>query len=101
MTRAIATPLGAGFRKGFGVAFSTGVAHRLENGSLIQELTALHVEIGHVRGAGAPSISTQIAALRRLLQGHAPEPELAAAGMRAVEVRYVLFNAIYVILTSK
>lgn len=85
VTRAIATPLGAGFRKGFGVAFSTGVAHRLENGSIIQDLTALHVGIGHVGGSGAPSISTQIAALRRLLQGHAPEPELAVAGARTAE----------------
>ncbi|VDB95544.1 unnamed protein product [Peniophora sp. CBMAI 1063] len=85
VTRAIATPLGANFRKGFGVAFSTGVAHRLENSSIIQDITALHVEINHVRGNGAPSISTQIAALRRLLQGHAPEPELAAAGLQVVQ----------------
>ena len=85
VTRAIATPLGANFRKGFGVAFSTAVAHRLENSSIIQDVTALHVEIGHVRGTGSPSVSTQIAALRRLLQGYAPEPEPTTAGTRAAE----------------
>ena len=45
--------------------FSTGAAHKLAHGAIIQEVTALHVSVGHF--APRPSISTQIAALRSLL----------------------------------
>jgi hypothetical protein len=39
--------------------------HKLADGAVIQEVTALHVSVGHF--ASRPSISTQIAALRSLL----------------------------------
>jgi hypothetical protein len=47
------------------VSFSTGAAHKLADGAVIQEVTALHVSVGHF--GIRPSISTQIAALRDLL----------------------------------
>lgn len=65
VTKAITAPVTAGFISGLGVSFSTGAAHRLEEGAVIQEVTALHVSIRY--SGGTPSISTQIAALRRLL----------------------------------
>lgn len=54
------------FYSGLGTFFSTGAAHKLEKGAVLQEVTALHVAVRHF---GTPSISTQIAALRRLLLG--------------------------------
>lgn len=47
--------------------FSTGALHSLEKGAIIQTDAALHVSIFH---GGVPSVSTQIATLRRLLKGH-------------------------------
>lgn len=49
---------------GLGTYFSLGVVHRLQRGAVIQDVTALHITIRHF---GTPSVSTQIAALRRLL----------------------------------
>lgn len=46
--------------------FSTRAFHRLDEGAIIQDITAVHVAVRHF---GKPSVSTQIAALRRLLQG--------------------------------
>ena len=40
--------------------------HKLERGAVIHEVTGVHVSIKHF---GEPSVSTQIAALRRLLLG--------------------------------
>jgi hypothetical protein len=48
-------------------SFSTGAAHKLADGAVIQEITALHVSVGHFSLTGRPSVSTQIAALRNLL----------------------------------
>ena len=62
--------MSAGFLKGLGVSFSLGAPHKLAPGALVQSVTAIHVEIAHV---GAPSVSTQIAALRKLLLGLVPE----------------------------
>lgn len=45
-------------------AFSTGAAHALQEGAVIQDIAALHVNIGH---STSVSVSTQIAALRHLL----------------------------------
>ena len=55
-----------GFLAGLNAAFSTGAGHKLEDGALLQEAGAVHVAIHRV---GSPSVSTQIAALRRLLLG--------------------------------
>ncbi|KZT28937.1 carbohydrate esterase family 9 protein [Neolentinus lepideus HHB14362 ss-1] len=65
VTKAVTAPINLGFISGLGVSFSTGAAHRLEEGAVIQEVTALHVSIGHT--GATPSVSTQVAALRHLL----------------------------------
>ncbi|KZV63157.1 carbohydrate esterase family 9 protein [Peniophora sp. CONT] len=70
VTRAVVAPMSAGFLKGLGVSFSLGAPHKLAPGALVQSVTALHVQIAHV---GAPSVSTQIAALRKYLLGLVPE----------------------------
>ncbi|OSC98900.1 carbohydrate esterase family 9 protein [Trametes coccinea BRFM310] len=66
VTTAITPPRSNGFLAGLSAAFSTGGRHKLEEGALLQEVGALHVAIHPV---GTPSVSTQIAALRRLLLG--------------------------------
>ena len=65
VTRAVVAPVHYGFFGGLGTSFSTGALHKLADGAVIQEVTALHFSIGHF--ASRPSISTQIVALRRLL----------------------------------
>jgi len=66
VTSGITAPTHKNFYSGLGVSFSTGAAHRLEAGAIIQEVTGLHVSVRHF---SKPSVSTQIAALRRLLLG--------------------------------
>ncbi|KAI0030405.1 carbohydrate esterase family 9 protein [Vararia minispora EC-137] len=68
VTKAITAPLHSGFFAGLGTAFSTGAAHKLAPGAVLQEMTGLHVTVAHL-GPGTPSISTQVAALRALLLG--------------------------------
>jgi hypothetical protein len=58
--------------------------HKLEDGAIIQEVTGLHVSVRHF--GRTPSVSTQIAALRRLLL----EPSEGLTGewfKKVVEVR--------------
>jgi hypothetical protein len=50
-----------------GTYFSLGAKHKLEKEAVLHDVTAVHVAVLH-RGSG-PSVSTQIAALRRLLLG--------------------------------
>ncbi|KAF7428612.1 hypothetical protein PC9H_007839 [Pleurotus ostreatus] len=69
VTSAVVSPLSSGFLSGLGVAFSVGASHALESGAIQKPITALHVAITH---ASSVSVSTQIAALRRLLLGKAP-----------------------------
>jgi len=64
VTTAISAPVTYSFLAGLGVAFSTGARHKLEGGALVRPVTALHVHIGPGQ---EPSVSTQIATLRRLL----------------------------------
>ncbi|KAI0361764.1 carbohydrate esterase family 9 protein [Trametes cingulata] len=66
VTTGIVAPQSAGFLAGLNTAFSTVARHKLEKGALVQEIGGLHVSIHPV---GTPSVSTQIAALRRLLLG--------------------------------
>ncbi|EJD41715.1 hypothetical protein AURDEDRAFT_115328 [Auricularia subglabra TFB-10046 SS5] len=66
VTHAISAPQSYGFIAGLSAAFSLAAAHRLEKGAVAQHVAALHVAIA--RGA-RQSVSTQIAALRRLLLG--------------------------------
>ncbi len=69
VTSAVVSPKSSGFLSGLGVAFSVGAAHGLESGAIQKPITALHVAITH---ASSVSVSTQIAALRRLLFDKAP-----------------------------
>ena len=62
VTTAITAPSGGeGFLQGLSTAFSAGSLNALGRGAIIQEETALHITIGL---SLAPSVSTQIAALR-------------------------------------
>lgn len=49
---------------GLSTAFSLGSLHKLESGAIVQETAALHVSLAH---GDVPGVSTEIAALRRLL----------------------------------
>ncbi|KAJ3829135.1 hypothetical protein F5880DRAFT_1607895 [Lentinula raphanica] len=64
VTTGITAPNHYGFSFGLATAFSTGASHKLEAGAVIQEVTALHTAIGF---DDTPSVSTQIATLRKLL----------------------------------
>ena len=67
VTSGIVAPAnGGGFLSGLSVKFSTNALHKLEPGAVIKDVVALHVSIG--KGAQV-STSTQIALLRRLLDG--------------------------------
>lgn len=50
-----------------GAGFFTGAANKLEDHAVLSRLTALHVKIGDM--GRRPSVSTQIAALRKALSG--------------------------------
>ncbi|KAI0311415.1 composite domain of metallo-dependent hydrolase [Amylostereum chailletii] len=65
VTRGITAPNHRRLFGGLGTAFSLGAAHKLEKGAVLQEATALHVTVAHF--GGAPSVSTQIATLRKIL----------------------------------
>ncbi|KAJ8582701.1 composite domain of metallo-dependent hydrolase [Rhizopogon salebrosus TDB-379] len=67
VTMGITAPSSNGLIVGLSTMFSTGAAHRLEGGAVIQDVAALHVQIGHSNIG--PSVSTQIAALRNILLG--------------------------------
>ncbi|RDB24990.1 hypothetical protein Hypma_007852 [Hypsizygus marmoreus] len=73
VTSGITAPSHYSFYSGLGVSFSLGASHKLEEGAVIEETTALHVSVRHFSN---PSVSTQIAALRRLLLG----PSKGASG---------------------
>ncbi|KAF8161153.1 carbohydrate esterase family 9 protein [Crassisporium funariophilum] len=61
----VTAPSSNGFLSGLSTAFNTGLPHRLVKGAILQDVVALHVNID----SSTPSVSTQIAALRSLLQG--------------------------------
>jgi hypothetical protein len=67
VTTAITAPSTYGFLAGLSTAFSTGAEHKLERGAVLQDEAALHVSID--QSFVQPSVSTQIAVLRRLLRG--------------------------------
>ena len=70
---------------GLNTAFSTGSKHKLANGSVIQTAGAVHLNI---HPSGQPSVSTQIAALRRLLL----EPIAGELGAWFDKIRKVNFS---------
>ncbi|KAJ6577401.1 carbohydrate esterase family 9 protein [Mycena capillaripes] len=65
VTSAIVAPTAYGVVGGLGVSFSLGAAHKLERGAVLQEVTGLHMNV--LQALPGPSVSTQIALLRRLL----------------------------------
>lgn len=65
MTIGITAPSHTAFYSGLSTVFSLGATHKLEEEMVIQGVAGLHVSISHF--GGVPSVSTQIAALRRLL----------------------------------
>jgi len=65
VTTAVTPPTG-GHISGLSTAFYLGAEHKLQEGAIVKDIVALHVAIGHI-GSQGPSISTQIATLRRLL----------------------------------
>ena len=81
VTRGISAPSHRRFFSGFSTAFSLGARHRLEDGAVVQEETALHVAVRHF--GSTPSVSTQIATLRRLLLAWPEDDDVSGMGMAA------------------
>ncbi|KAF8549605.1 composite domain of metallo-dependent hydrolase [Imleria badia] len=67
VSTAVTSPISTGLLGGLSTYISLGAKHGLEDGAVLNEVTAVHVAVLH--GEGGPSVSTQIAALRRLLLG--------------------------------
>ncbi|KAF8633283.1 hypothetical protein AX17_004458 [Amanita inopinata Kibby_2008] len=66
VTSSITAPTHQGFTAGLSVHFSTSALHKMERDAVMKNVAALHVSIKHIPDS---SISTQFAALRRLLLG--------------------------------
>lgn len=66
VTSAVTAPTSKGLVAGLSTVFSTGAAHGLQAGAVIEDVAALHVSVSH-RWSGSPSVSTQVTALRNLL----------------------------------
>ncbi|KAF8522962.1 carbohydrate esterase family 9 protein [Hysterangium stoloniferum] len=69
VTTAVSAPVGSRVFAGLGTHFSTGASNKLEIGAVVHKTTALHLKIGYTSN-GSPSVSSQIATLRRLLLGY-------------------------------
>lgn len=82
VTSAISAPVAYGFYSGLGTAFSTGAEHKLKAGAVLKEVTGVHVAVRHF---GVPSVSTQIATLRRLLL-HPDDGDAGAWFKKVVDV---------------
>ena len=65
VTIGVTAPVHKTFYSGLSTAFSLDAMHKLEDGAIVQNVAGLHVQIGHF--GRRPSVSTQMAALRRLL----------------------------------
>ncbi|KAG0707315.1 composite domain of metallo-dependent hydrolase [Suillus ampliporus] len=91
VTAGITAPSSNGLIAGLSTAFSTGAAHRLEDGAVIQDVAALHVQIGH--SSNGPSVSTQIAALRYLLLGNQSGNRFAEVAKGAIPLVVQAQNA--------
>jgi len=68
VTTAITAPSGSGFVRGISATFLTGAWSASEKGAVLMEETALHITVSPSLSV---SVSTQVAALRRLLYGNA------------------------------
>lgn len=94
MAIGITAPTSAAFTSGLSTAFHLGAAHKLEKGAVVQEVASLHVSISHI---GVPSVSTQIATLRRLLLEEQNSESSYWFG-KAARVRFFTSYAILMIL---
>ncbi|EGO25467.1 hypothetical protein SERLADRAFT_437208 [Serpula lacrymans var. lacrymans S7.9] len=65
VTLGITAPSHNGFYAGLSTAFSLSAPHKLHPGAVAQDVAGLHVAVRHFDNG--PSVSTQIATLRRLL----------------------------------
>jgi hypothetical protein len=54
---------------GLSTTIRTGSENVMEKGSVVQEVSGLHVVVGRSNPKGGVSVSTQVAVLRRLLLG--------------------------------
>ncbi|KAI0074160.1 carbohydrate esterase family 9 protein [Panus rudis PR-1116 ss-1] len=73
VTTGIVAPTHRHLFSGLSTTFSTGAPSKLTPGAIIQEVNAVHVSVRHF--GKTPSVSMQIAALRRLLVGSPREVE--------------------------
>ncbi|KAI0354145.1 composite domain of metallo-dependent hydrolase [Trametes cingulata] len=64
VTAGVVAPLGGGILSGVSTAFALAAPHKLDDSAIIQATGGVHIAVHPV---GVPSVSTQIAALRRLL----------------------------------
>ncbi|KAI0645593.1 hypothetical protein C8Q79DRAFT_1010536 [Trametes meyenii] len=65
VTLSITAPSHEVWLSGLSVAFSPGAPHRLARGAILRDVVAVHITLAH--GDAGPSVSTKVAALRRLL----------------------------------
>ena len=94
-TSSLAKPIYLGgpssrFLSGLSVAFRTGASHAMERGAILQDVVALHAVLGrnNPMAPGGTSVSTQLAALRRLLYGwESRDRETGYWFRKAAEVR--------------
>ncbi|KAK0220507.1 carbohydrate esterase family 9 protein [Armillaria fumosa] len=91
VTNAVTAPESSGFLSGLSAAFTTGAAHKLEKGAVIQDVAALHVMVSM---SSPISISTQLSALRRLLTGET-HGELGAQFKKVLESEIPLVVTVY------
>ncbi|KAK0193022.1 carbohydrate esterase family 9 protein [Armillaria mellea] len=91
VTTAVTAPESTGFLSGLSAAFTTGAAHKLEKGAVIQDVVALHIMVSM---SSPISVSTQLGALRRLLSGEA-YGELGAHSRKVIEGEIPLVVTVY------
>ncbi|KAK0452688.1 carbohydrate esterase family 9 protein [Armillaria borealis] len=91
VTTSVTAPESFGFLSGLSAAFTTGAAHKLEDGAIIQDVAALHVMVSM---SSPISVSTQLGTLRRLLSGEA-HGELGAQFRKVVEGELPLVVTVY------
>lgn len=94
-TTSLAKPIYAGgsnshIISGLSATFRTGAGHAMQRGAIVQDIAALHVVMGKPHpGSRGVSVSTQMAALRRLLYGwETQDKETGHWFRKAAEVSY-------------
>lgn len=91
VTAGISAPQGRRFYAGLSTTFATGALNKLDVDAVVQEFNAVHVTVRHF--GRAPSVSTQIGTLRRLLL-HPPKGDAGQWFKNIAEVRLVILSLI-------